>query len=195
MSSKSQSCLSVRTIAGSFSASSKSSLRRGASRAIRSLRTPPIVACRQRPLPTPASLLIDSPWGAFAISTGYVKNKKARIDLVKYVDKVLMSFLTIQGWLRAGGFGSLGKKDARLRTTCRDRVGWAFYSPGSTETPGSILRLLTIGLSGFSLLQRLGHKAGCCMGRQILGAIAQLHAIVRACLARFFSLDKVTTVT
>lgn len=41
MSSKSHSCLSVSTMACSFSASSESSLRRGASRAIRSLRTPP----------------------------------------------------------------------------------------------------------------------------------------------------------
>jgi hypothetical protein len=43
MSSRSQSCLSERTIAGSFSASSYSSFLRGASRAIKSLRMPPVV--------------------------------------------------------------------------------------------------------------------------------------------------------
>jgi hypothetical protein len=42
ISSKSQSCLSVSTIAGKVSASASSSFRRGASREIRSLRIPPV---------------------------------------------------------------------------------------------------------------------------------------------------------
>jgi hypothetical protein len=81
-----------------------------------------------------------------------------------------MSFLTIQDWLRKGGFGSLGKKDARLRTTRRDRVGWAFYSPGSTDTSGLRCRLLTIGFSGFSLLAETRAQSGLLYGSANLGS-------------------------
>ena len=135
MSSKSQSCLSDRTIAGSFSASSKSSLRRGASRAIRSLRTPPIVTCRQHPLSISAGLPVNSPWGAFAIFTRYLRDKGFDKNLLNYVGEDLISFLAMLGWLRKGCFGSLKKKYARLRTTKWDRRERPFYSPGSTDTP------------------------------------------------------------
>lgn len=41
------------------------------------------------------------------------------------------------------------------------------------------MRLLTMGVSGFFLvLQELGHQAPLCMGRHILEAIAQFHAML-----------------